>query len=273
VSGRTPSATRQPHVQLTAAAALAEPYRGYTGGADHRLALLPATVAVSLVLKIVDSPLRPPEFVVGVHDTVSPVEGACAPSYLQVTLAPLGAYTVLGLPMDRLGGKSRTDEVALTDLLGPDGRRLAEQIRDAPTWDERFAYLDRFLLGRLDRGPLPAPEVGQAWRTIVATAGAVPIGAIADQVGWSHKHLITKFKQQIGLAPKTAARLVRLEQVTARLADRPGGGPRPDLSRLAAEAGYADQSHLTRDFHQFIGTTPAQLVKSFQDPEPAFARR
>jgi hypothetical protein len=97
--------------------------------------------------------------------------------------------------------------VDLVDVLGPAGRRLGEQLRETPSWRERFGLLDRFLLRRLDGGPRPSPEVGRAWERLVATGGAVPIGRIASEVGWSHKHLITRFKQQAGLGPKTAARL------------------------------------------------------------------
>jgi transcriptional regulator GlxA family with amidase domain len=88
-----------------------------------------------------------------------------------------------------------------------------------------------------------------------ATGGAVPIGRIADEVGWSHKHLIARFRQQVGLRPKTAARLVRLNRVWRRLDER-----RPlDWGQVAADAGYADQAHLIRDFHQFTGTTPTRF--------------
>jgi hypothetical protein len=66
--------------------------------------------------------------------------------------------------------------------------------------------MDRFLLGRLADGPRPSPEVGWAWARLMATGGAVPIGRLAGEVGWSHKQLIARFRQQIGLRPKTAAR-------------------------------------------------------------------
>jgi methylphosphotriester-DNA--protein-cysteine methyltransferase len=75
-------------------------------------------------------------------------------------------------------------------------------------------------------------------------------------VGWSHKHLIAKFKQQIGVGPKTAARLVRFDQVWRRLDER-----RPlDWGQVAADSGYADQAHLIRDFREFTGTTPTDFV-------------
>jgi AraC-like DNA-binding protein len=116
--------------------------------------------------------------------------------------------------------------------------------------------LDQFLLRRLERGPRPSPEVGWAWQRLVATAGQVPIGRLADEVGWSHKHLIKRFRQQVGLRPKTAARLVRFDGVWQRL-----DGRRPlDWGLVARQAGYADQAHLVREFRQFTGTTPTAFT-------------
>jgi AraC-like DNA-binding protein len=187
----------------------------------------------------------------GGHGSSIVLEGACAPSYLEVLLAPLGAYRLLGLPLDQLSGHT----VDLVEVLGPAGRRLAEQLRDTPSWRQRFALLDEFLLRRLEDGPRPAPEVARAWQRLVATGGRVPIGRLASEVGWSHKHLIARFRQQVGVGPKTAARLVRFNTVWRRLDQ-----PRPlDWGLVAAESGYADQAHLIRDFRQFTGWTPTQF--------------
>jgi hypothetical protein len=207
-------------------------YAGFTEATTPRHLILPASTAVSLVVKILDSPYRPPAFVMGAHGSSSVVEGDCAPSYLEVWLAPLGAYTLLGLPMEELSGQL----FDLVDVLGAAGRRLAEQLREAPSWRQRFAMMDRFLLRRLAGGPRPSPEVGWAWERLVATGGAVPIGRIADEVGWSHRHLIARFRQQVGLRPKTAARLVRFDGVWRRIDQR----RRPlDWGQVAANADAA----------------------------------
>jgi AraC-like DNA-binding protein len=227
-------------------------YVGFTEATAPRHLVVPATTSVPLVVRLVDRPHRPPAFVMGAHDSFTVLEGECAPSYLEVLLTPLGAYRLLGLPMDQLSGRI----VDLVEVLGADGRRLTEQLRAAPTWRQRFALVDQFLLGRLGRGPRPSPEVGWAWERLLATRGAVPVGRIADEVGWSHKHLIARFRQQVGLRPKTAARLVRFDGVWRRL-----DGRRPlDWGLVAREAGYADQAHLVRDFHQFTGTTPTRFL-------------
>jgi AraC-like DNA-binding protein len=227
-------------------------YVGFTEATTPRHLVLPATASVPLVVKLVDSPHRPPAFVMGAHDSFTVLEGACARSYLEVWLDPLGAYRLLGLPLAELSGQL----VDLVQVLGPEGRRLGEQLRQAPTWRQRFALLDRFLLQRLAGGPRPSPEVGRAWRRLVATGGAVPIGQLAEEVSWSHKHLIARFRRQVGLRPKTAARLVRFDRVLGRLDAR-----RPlDWGQLAADVGYADQAHLIREFHQFTGTTPTAFA-------------
>ncbi len=92
-------------------------YAGFTEATTPRHLILPASTAVSLVVKILDSPYRPPAFVMGAHGSSSVVEGDCAPSYLEVWLAPLGAYTLLGLPMEELSGQL----VDLVDVLGAAG--------------------------------------------------------------------------------------------------------------------------------------------------------
>ena len=211
---RSAGAVRPPHPLLRSL--VGRDYAGFRDEVGHHL-VLPASVSVPLIVKIEDSAVRPPEFAMGVRDGYLAVEGTCAPAYLNVWLAPLGAYTLLGLPIAQIAGQT----VDLVDLLGPEARRLAEKVRAAPSWDARFTLVDQFLLRRREQGPRPSPEVVWAWHRLVETAGAAPIGGIAREVGWSHKHLITRFRQQIGLAPKTAARLVRFDGVWRYLDARP----------------------------------------------------
>ncbi|HEY1320931.1 MAG TPA: helix-turn-helix domain-containing protein [Streptosporangiaceae bacterium] len=224
--------------------------RGYTGVgesvAPHRL-VLSASVAVPLITRVADSAYRPPVFVLGGHGAHAVMEGDCAPAYLEVWLSPLGAYSLLGAPPDELTGQL----VDAASLFGAAARRLAERIREAATWRQRFEVMDEFLLRRLALGPQPAPEVAYAWRRLVAAGGSVAIGEIADEVGWSHKHLIARFKRQVGLAPKAAARVIRFDRVSRYVAQHRD----VPLGELAFDFGYADQAHMSRDFKSFSGTT------------------
>lgn len=227
---------------------LARDHLGIDEPTAPRHLVIPASTTVTMVIKLADSPHRTPTFVMGPHAEHVVVDGRCAPSYVEIALEPLGAYTVLALPIDQLG----TAVVDLTDVIGPAGSRLADRLRSTASWAERWALVDELLLRRRERGPRPRAEVQYAYNRLVSTAGAVPIGVLAREVGWSHKHFIHRFTQQVGLRPKTAARLVRLDAVRRRL-DRPGA---PRWEQVATDAGYADQAHFVREFHRLTGSTP-----------------
>ena len=230
---------------------LAHGYDGFDEDSlPHGEFLVPASVTTPLVVKVEDSPLRPPVFVKGPSGSYTRVEGACAPAYIEMRLAPLGAYTLLGPAVAEVSGTI----VGLDDLLGSDARRLAERIQTAPTSEQRARLLDAFLLDRGARGPQPSPEISEAWDLLVRSDGTSTIRAIARHVGWSHKHLITRFKQQVGVTPRLAARLLRLARVW-RFIDS-----EHSWARIAAESGYADQAHLVREFRTFTGTTPGALI-------------
>ena len=58
----------------------------------------------------------------------------------------------------------------------------------------------------------------------------------------------------VGLTPKTLQRVMRMRRFLD-YAER-----RRDLSAASADAGYADQSHLTREIRALSGLTPARLI-------------
>ena len=75
-----------------------------------------------------------------------------------------------------------------------------------------------------------------------------------DETGWSRRHVTERFRRQLGVSPKAYARLLRFEHATSLL-NRPA--TRCTLADVAMEAGYYDQSHLSRDFVALAGMTPA----------------
>lgn len=232
---------------------IAGDYLGFEGGdaMTHPL-LLPATATVPVIITLVDPTHRPPAFLHGAHADYAVQHGPCAPAYLQLTLAPLGAYQLLGLPVADLG-PSLLD---LDHVFGAAAaRRMLEQVRDSSTWAQRFDVVDSFFLASAQRGPRPAPEVSRAYELLTRGHGnPVGVAEAAAEVGWSHQHLITRFTQQVGLTPKRVARIARFERIVAATQ-----GGTSDWGRVAAENGYADQSHLIRDFRAFAGTTPSRF--------------
>jgi AraC-like DNA-binding protein len=176
---------------------------------------------------------------------------------IHVNVSPPAAHRLLGLPLHLLAYR----QVPLEDVL--DEPFLAERLHDVGGWEERFRLLDRVLTRRLAHAPAPA-GVDWAWRRLVESHGRVRIGSLAAELGWSRKRLVARFREEVGLPPKTAARVLRFERARS-LAERAG---HPDWARIALEAGYYDQSHLINEFRAFSGRTPETF---FQEATPAAA--
>ncbi|MER7544345.1 AraC family transcriptional regulator [Spirillospora sp. NPDC127506] len=188
-------------------------------------------------------------FVAGMHDGHGMYVSPGGQRGIQLDVTPLGAYTLLGVPMARLTNAAAD----LADLLGPQARTLVERLADAPSWGARFDLLDDFLLRRLDTGPVPDREVARAWRLLEGDPAAT-VADLAADVGWSRKHLTHRFREQAGLPPKVMARVLRFQRAVDLLT---GGAP---LAGAAAAAGYYDQAHLNREFRALSGCTPTELI-------------
>jgi AraC-like DNA-binding protein len=202
-------------------------------------------------------------FVAGLHDAPVVTEHAGRQHGIEVRLAPLAAGRVLGVPMDALANQV----VALEDLLGRDAERLVEALYDAPGWAARFALLDEVIAARLQAGRPPSPGVAWAWGRLGETHGAVPIGALAAELGWSRRHLGARFREQVGIPPKLLARILRFERVVARLIHAPG----ECWAEVAYDCGYYDQAHLNRDFRAFAGSTPTAFLAARMPDAGGFA--
>ena len=134
---------------------------------------------------------------------------------------------------------------------------LAERLQAAPTWDARFAALDAALAFRLATARAPSPQVAWAWRQLARSGGRVPISTLGDELGWSPKRLIARFREQVGLPPKQVARLLRFQRATTLIL----AAESPDWGALARMCGYYDQSHLIHEFQRFAGDTPEGLTR------------
>ncbi len=207
-------------------------------------------------------PTMPASFLAGMHDGAVITEFTGAQHGLQVDLTPLGLYVLLGRPLPELTNSApRVDELGVPELAA-----LPARLAEDPGWPERFARVDTVLRRRLDAARTqPDPEVAWVWDRLERTDGAVGIQPLADATGWSRRHLLTRFREQVGLAPKTAARVLRFRRAAGLLVP-PGsdGGPgRPvprGLADVAAACGYADHAHLVREFRALAGCTPTAYL-------------
>jgi AraC family transcriptional regulator len=141
----------------------------------------------------------------------------------------------------RLAAELRASDAAAP--LAAEG--LALEIVAATT---REAAIDR----RVGR---PPSWLGSAEEFLRARIGdSVGLSALAAAVGVNPAHLARVFRARYGISVGEYGRRLRLDWATAEIArdDRP-------IAEIAAEAGFADQSHFTRLFRRHVGTTPARF--------------
>jgi hypothetical protein len=96
---------------------------------------------------------------------------------IQVSLTPLGARAIFGMPTAALGAWM----VELDDILGVDARELRDRISSTPDWPQRFAVLDEIFSRRVDEFVMN-PALEQAWTMLVGTDGQARVGDVADEI-------------------------------------------------------------------------------------------
>ena len=195
---------------------------------------------------------RRSSFVAGLHDEHALTEHDGVQHGVQVDLTPVGAFQLFGPPEHGVPGQV----VDLEEVLGREAPLLVERIYEQNGWEARFALLDSLLSKRLaDRLPA-SPDVCWAWRRLAEADGRVRIGELTGELRCSHRHLTTRFREQLGLSPKPFARILRFDRAVRRLRREGGEG----LAQIAHECGYYDQAHFNRDFRRFAGVTPTDLL-------------
>ncbi|MFB8006124.1 helix-turn-helix domain-containing protein [Nocardia sp. NPDC056000] len=184
---------------------------------------------------------------------------------VQLALTPLGCRALFGMPVSALGSWI----VDLSEVFGPTARELRERLAGTAQWPRRFEILDEILLRRV-RPVRWDPELAQAWDLLAGPDPAVRVAAVADEIGWSRRHLGNRCSAELGVSPKDLARIARFERSHAmlRLPEPPG------LAEVAIRSGYYDQAHMAREWRELAGLPPSvwrerEEFPFVQDQQPA----
>jgi AraC-like DNA-binding protein len=170
-----------------------------------------------------------------------------------IEATPLGARALFGMPAAALASTI----VEPHEVLGPQTSSLPDRLASAASPNERFEILNHILSRSLRSETESSREVTHAWRVLVRTAGGVSVQAIADEVGWSRRHLAERFRDELGMSPKVAARVLRFDRARSSLS----ADTRASLVDVAVSAGYYDQAHFTHEFNEFAGCSPTRWME------------
>jgi AraC-like DNA-binding protein len=179
-----------------------------------------------------------------------PIAGSASDWFVGVRFRPAMARAILDIdPVAHRDGD--VPARAIDDAFGA----LEEHLLACASADQAFVVLKRAVDARLaQRDGAAAPMHVREAVALLARGGEVH--AVARAVGMSERSLHRELVRWSGLAPKSLARILRMQRCLAAL--RAGRVP---LATLALRLGYADQAHMTRELKALAGVTPRAVVR------------
>lgn len=172
-----------------------------------------------------------------------------------------GFYRLFKQPVDQLDDAVLNDP----DILLPDAccHQLWQVMRKSSSPEERVQmahdYIGSFVQGP-DTGNI---SLRQAVHYFQDTTVA-PVKALAADTATSERSIQLQFKKYVGYSPKELLRFLRFKEVIHQLTQLPSG-QEVDWMEYIHEFGYHDQSHLIKDFKQYLGITPQQFIKKLRE--------
>ncbi len=160
------------------------------------------------------------------------------------------------VPLLGVAASALTDRIVLLeDLWGSSGGDLCHGLLEAQSVAEVLDRLAEAIALRAQETSEPAS--GRLARDAVRLPRGRrgPDGERRRATGVTGRHLRRAFMESVGIGPQEFARTVRLQRAVRSAATS------NDWARIAAEAGYYDQSHLIADFRELVGLTPGAFVK------------
>ena len=162
---------------------------------------------------------------------------------------PWTVFDLLELPAGKYG--VHIFEHPIAQLQSP----LNKLINDGKIDEALIQVKQYFLNARL--GIAASSMLFKAGVAMRKANGALPVSEVAAAAHATVRTLERNFKQSSGYTVKDVSALIRFEQVRNRLWHFPDC----NLAGLAHELGYTDQSHLSREFKRYSGTTPAAFAR------------
>jgi AraC-like DNA-binding protein len=168
-----------------------------------------------------------------------------------VRLRPGVAGAVFGIPASEL----LDSRVPLEELLGTRASEASERLGAAEGREAEYLLLEGVVATSI-ADAAPDPLVQAAARRLGFPGSRVD--ELADALGISERQLRRRFHDAVGYGPKTLDRVLRFRRLVSQAQAISTGDV--DLARLAADLGYADQAHMSRDSVRLTGMPPARLA-------------
>ena len=181
----------------------------------------------------------------------------------QVVFVPGALLQLTGIPSDELTNVYMDAE----DIFGSNVRLINEQLFHSKSYTEMISIVECFLIKLFKKGQRKQHPVDEIGKMMLLQNELFSLDQYIKAACLSHRQFDRKFKERVGIAPKQFLQIIRFDQAF-RLKNR---FPQKDWLTIAIHAGYHDYQHLSKDYKEFTGYTPAQFFEIENGaPERAF---
>lgn len=202
-----------------------------------------------LRLQAFNEPL-PSTFVYGQLEAFKDIQVPPNSTLIVAVFQPSGLSSLLRTPAHDLRGEI----VSLDSILGKPVLAIEERLQDSTAIYEQLSLLNHFFLSMLPRRIKSTVNLaGQTTAFIQQRKGLITVKELIGFTGYCERQIARIFLDTIGISPKNYAKLIKLQHFIKELQSAKNT---TKLSELAYQSGYADQSHLNKDFKTITGMTP-----------------
>jgi len=187
----------------------------------------------------------------GIQDTRLVHAADDGADHMAVRFRPGGAHAFFDMPMDEAANRVLDLEL----LIGSEASSLRDRLGVVDGEPARARVLQTWLLERR-RVHDSFITVRNAAEMLRGGGFRTPVSDVCARLGLSNKHLVQQFRRIVGLPPKVLGRIERFQAVIGACRGR----SRVDWLELTHALGYADQSHLIREFRRLACVTPSEFL-------------
>lgn len=177
-------------------------------------------------------------------------------SIIIVVFQPYGFNHLLGISANEI----REGIIATEDIFGSKDSLLYEKLSESSYLEKKIQILNTFFIEQAAKKNLSNQNlIHPTLNYILKNKGAVTVNHLVKYTGYSERHIERIFNECIGLNPKKFGNIVKLHFFLNLLKYK---SSQSNITDLCYEAGYADQSHLIKEFKKHTGITPTQYLNN-----------
>lgn len=206
---------------------------------------------------------QPRSFISGQATGFSDVSSTGDVEMIVVVFQPHTAAIFINHPISLF----RNQNVSSSDMEDAELKVLSKQIEDSPDTNSCISLIEQFLLKRLiGYSPIYLPRLSKVIEKVNSDL-LIPMKELAEIACLSEKQFCRVFSDNVGLSPKEFVRIIRIQRALSILQSNPN----ENLAQLAYDCGFTDQSHMTKEFRKYSGSTPKVFLSLYEPVSDYFS--